>query len=52
MMFAHLKSIMKFGQPHLRGPTGISDEFVLAAIALNLRIMAKLHSQRPQVRPV
>ncbi|MEM7429663.1 MAG: IS1182 family transposase [Pseudomonadota bacterium] len=51
MLFAHLKSIMKFGQLRLRGPTGINDEFLLAAIAQNLRKMAKLHSRRLQPSP-
>ena len=51
MLFAHLKSIMKFGQLRLRGPTGINDEFLLAAIAQNLRKMAKLHGGRLQPNP-
>ncbi len=33
MLFAHFKSIVKFGQLRLHGPTGINDEFLLATIA-------------------
>ena len=42
MLFAHLKRILKLGQLRLRGPTGAKDEFTLAAIAQNLRKLAKL----------
>lgn len=42
MAFAHLKRILKMGRLRLRGPTGVQDEFTLAAIAQNLRKMAKL----------
>lgn len=41
MLFAHLKRIMKMDRLRLRGPTGAHDEFQLAAIAQNLRRMAK-----------
>jgi hypothetical protein len=41
MLFAHLKRIMKLDRLRLRGPTGAHDEFLLAAIAQNLRRMAK-----------
>ncbi len=37
MRFAHLKRILKLGRLQLRGPRGAQDEFVLAAIAQNLR---------------
>jgi hypothetical protein len=37
MRFAHLKRILKLGRLRLRGPKGAQDEFVLAAIAQNLR---------------
>jgi hypothetical protein len=37
MRFAHLKRILKLGRLRLRGPCGAQDEFVLAAIAQNLR---------------
>jgi transposase len=42
MRFAHLKRILRLGRLRLRGPRGAQDEFVLAAIAQNLRRMAKL----------
>ena len=42
MRFAHLKRILRLGQLRLRGPRGAQDEFVLAAIAQNLRRLAKL----------
>ena len=41
MLFAHLKRIMKLDRLRLRGPTGAHDEFLLAAIAQNLRRLAK-----------
>ena len=42
MLFAHLKRILKLGRLRLRGPRGAQDEFTLAAIAQNLRRLAKL----------
>jgi Transposase DDE domain len=42
MRFAHLKRILRLGRLRLRGPRGAQDEFVLAAIAQNLRRLAKL----------
>jgi hypothetical protein len=42
MRFAHLKRILRLGRLRLRGPGGAQDEFVLAAIAQNLRRLAKL----------
>lgn len=45
MLFAHLKRILKMGRLRLRGPRGVQDEFTLAAIAQNLRRMAKLAAQ-------
>ena len=42
MRFAHLKRILRLGRLRLRGPFGAQDEFVLAAIAQNLRRLAKL----------
>ena len=47
MAFAHLKRILRMGRLRLRGPTGAQDEFTLAAIAQNLRKMARL-MQKPQ----
>ncbi len=42
MLFAHLKRIMKLDRLRLRGLTGATDEFALAATVQNLRRMAKL----------
>ena len=47
MLFAHLKRIMKLDRLRLRGPSGAHDEFLLAAIAQNLRRMAKRFSFPP-----
>jgi Transposase DDE domain len=47
MLFAHLKRILKMGRLRLRGPKGAQDEFTLAAIAQNLRRLAKLVAQPP-----
>ena len=44
MAFAHLKRILKLGRLRLRGPSGVRDEFMLAATAQNLRKLAKLAS--------
>ena len=41
MLFAHLKRILNLTRLRLRGLSGASDEFLLAAIAQNLRRMAK-----------
>ncbi len=41
MLFAHLKRIMKLDRLRLRGLTGATDEFTLAAMVQNLRRMAK-----------
>lgn len=41
MLFAHLKRILKLDRLRLRGPSGARDECLLAAIAQNLRRMAK-----------
>ena len=47
MRFAHLKRILKLGRLRLRGPRGAQDEFVLAAIAQNLRRLASLGARPP-----
>ena len=47
MLFAHLKRILKLGRLRLRGPCGAQDEFTLAAIAQNLRRLAKLLGRPP-----
>ena len=49
MRFAHLKRILKLGRLRLRGPRGAQDEFVLAAIAQNLRRLASLVARPPAV---
>jgi hypothetical protein len=50
MRFAYLKRILKLGRLRLRGPRGAQDEFVLAAIAQNLRRLATLVARPPPVR--
>ena len=47
MLFAHLKLILKLGRLRLRGPRGAQDEFTLAAIAQNLRRLARLIARPP-----
>jgi hypothetical protein len=47
MRFAHLKRILKLGRLRLLGPQGAQDEFVLAAIAQNLRRLASLVARPP-----
>ncbi len=50
MRFAHLKRILRLDRLRLRGPRGAQDEFTLAAIAQNLRRMAKLMNPIPATR--
>ncbi len=47
MLFAHLKRILRMGRLRLRGPAGAQFEFTLAAIAQNLRRLAKLTVHPP-----
>ena len=47
MLFAHLKRILRLGRLRLRGPSGAQFEFTLAAIAQNLRRLAKLIARPP-----
>src|SRR5262245_5324792 len=47
MLFAHLKRILRLGRLRLRGPRGAQDEFTLAAIAQNLRRLARLIARPP-----
>jgi transcriptional regulator with XRE-family HTH domain len=42
MLFAHLKRILRLTRLRLRGPNGARDEFLLAAVAQNLRRLARL----------
>jgi transposase len=51
MLFAHLKRILGLGRLRLRGPQGARDEFHLAAMAQNLRKMAKLIPPGQQMVP-
>ena len=53
MLFAHLKRILKLDRLRLRGPSGARDECLLAAIAQNLRRMAKrLMFVTPETVPI
>lgn len=47
MLFAHLKRILRLDRLRIRGLTGASDEFTLAATVQNLRRLAKLVAQAP-----
>ncbi|NOT73033.1 MAG: transposase [Hyphomicrobium sp.] len=47
MLFSHLKRILRLGRLRLRGPAGAQFEFTLAAIAQNLRRLAKLTAHPP-----
>jgi hypothetical protein len=49
MLFAHLKRIFRLGRLRLRGPCGAQFEFTLAAIAQNLRRLAKLVIRPPPI---
>ena len=50
MLFAHLKRILRLDRPRLRGPNGAQFEFTFAAIAQNLRRLAKLTARAPPGR--
>jgi hypothetical protein len=52
MLFAHLKRILRLARLRLRGPYGAQDEFTLAAIAQNLRRLAKLVVRPPPMSAV
>jgi transposase len=47
ILFAHLKRILKLDRLRLRGLSGASDEFTLAAAVQNLRRLAKLTPKVP-----
>jgi hypothetical protein len=47
MLFAHLKRILKLDRLRLRGMSGASDEFTLAAEVQILRRLTKFTSQGP-----
>ena len=50
MLFAHLKRILRLDRLRLRGPIGAQFEFTFAAIAQNLRRLAKLTARAPPGR--
>jgi hypothetical protein len=50
MLFAHLKRVLRLDRLPPRGPFGARDEFHLAAIAQNLRKLARL-IRAPQAIP-
>ena len=50
MLFAHLKRILKLDRLRLRGMSGATDEFTLAAAVQNLRRLAKFTSQGPPAK--
>jgi hypothetical protein len=52
MLFAHLKRIFRLSRLRLRGPCGAQFEFTLAAIAQNLRRLAKLVVRPPPMAQV
>jgi hypothetical protein len=52
MLFAHLKSILKLDRLRLRGLSGARDEFTLAALAQNLRRLAKRAMSGTQMQKV
>jgi transposase len=52
MLFAHLKRILRLDRLRLRGPCGAQFEFTLAAIAQNLRRLAKLVVRPPPIAEV
>ncbi len=52
MLFAHLKRILRLGRLRLRGPRGAQFEFTLAAIAQNLRRLAKFVARPPPIAPI
>jgi transposase len=49
MLFAHLKRILKLDRLRLRGLSGATDEFTLAAAVQNLRRMAKFIAHGPPI---
>src|ERR1700704_2040721 len=52
MLFAHLKRILRLARLRLRGPSGAQFEFPLAAIAQNLRRLAKIAARPPPVTSI
>lgn len=52
MLFAHLKRILRLDRLRLRGLSGASDEFTLAAAVQNLRRLANLTAQAPPINGI
>jgi transposase len=52
MLFAHLKRILQIDRLRLRGLSGASDEFTLAAAVQNLRRLAKFIAQGPPIHGI
>ena len=52
MLFAHLKRILKLDRLRLRGLSGASDEFTLAAAVQNLRRLVKLVPRGPPAQGI
>ena len=52
MLFAHLKGMLILDRLQLRGLTGATDEFTLAATVQNLRRMVKLFASRAAVHAI
>lgn len=52
MLFARLKQILKLDRLRLRGLSGATDEFTLAAAVQNLRRLAKLIAQAPPIHGI
>jgi len=52
MLFAHMKRILRLDRLRLRGPSGATFEFTFAAIAQNLRRLAKLVARPPPITSI
>ena len=52
MAFAHLKRILGFRRLRLRGPTGVRDEFLLAATVQNLRKLTRYATKQSTQPPM
>jgi hypothetical protein len=52
MLFAHLKRILRLDRLRLRGLSGASDEFTLAAAVQNLRRLAKRITHGPPLQGI
>jgi len=52
MLFAHMKRILRLDRLRLRGLSGASDEFTLAAAVQNLRRLAERIAQGPPLQGI